>query len=73
MLEARYPLARPQLRSGRTLPEHQRILDAVASGDPAAAREAMEAHLASVQEFLGEYADAQGAERTGAAAASLSR
>lgn len=66
MLEARYPLARPQLRAGRTLPEHQRILDAVAKHEPEAAREAMEAHLDSVQEFLGEYADER-AESTGAA------
>ena len=61
-LEARFPTARPMLRGTRTLPEHERIMRAVASGDPAAARKAMKEHLDSVQEFLGEYA-AQQAER----------
>jgi DNA-binding FadR family transcriptional regulator len=56
MLEARYPLARPQLRAGRTLPEHKRILDAIGKGDAAAARRAMKKHLDSVGEFLAEYA-----------------
>jgi DNA-binding FadR family transcriptional regulator len=56
MLEARYPLARPQLRAARTLPEHKRILDAIGKGDAAAARRAMKKHLDSVGEFLAEYA-----------------
>jgi DNA-binding FadR family transcriptional regulator len=55
-LEARFPTARPMLRGTRTLPEHERIMQAVASGNPAAARKAMKAHLDSVEEFLGEYA-----------------
>lgn len=58
-LEARFPTARPMLRGTRTLPEHERIMHAVASGDPVAAREAMKAHLDSVREFLGEYAAEQ--------------
>ena len=55
MLEARAVLARPGLRSERTLPEHERILKAVRARDPSAARRAMKQHLDSVDEFLGEY------------------
>jgi DNA-binding FadR family transcriptional regulator len=52
---ARRPLARPELRQARCLPEHQRILMAVAQADPDAAREAMKAHLDSVETYLREY------------------
>ena len=38
LLLARFPLARPQYRVERALPEHRRILAAVAAGDPAEAR-----------------------------------
>lgn len=54
-VEARFPTARPMLRGTRTLPEHERIMRAVASGNPTAARKAMKEHLDSVQEFLAEY------------------
>ena len=54
---ARHPLARPELRHERGLPEHRRILAAVAQGDPEAAREAMEAHLDTVEAYLRDYAD----------------
>lgn len=54
-LEARFPTARPMLRGSRTLPEHERIMRAIASGNPGAARRAMKEHLDSVQEFLAEY------------------
>jgi GntR family transcriptional repressor for pyruvate dehydrogenase complex len=54
-LEARFPTARPMLRGTRTLPEHERIMRAVASGNSAAARRAMKEHLDSVEEFLVEY------------------
>jgi DNA-binding FadR family transcriptional regulator len=54
-IEARFPTARPMLRGTRTLPEHERIMRAVASGNPTAARKAMQEHLDSVQEFLAEY------------------
>jgi DNA-binding FadR family transcriptional regulator len=57
LAEARRPLARPDLRLARSLPEHQRILAAIAAGDPAAARESMRAHLATVEGYLREYAD----------------
>jgi GntR family transcriptional repressor for pyruvate dehydrogenase complex len=51
----RYPLARPRYREERALPEHKRILDAVVSGDAAAAREAMSDHLDTIAGYLGEY------------------
>jgi DNA-binding FadR family transcriptional regulator len=54
LLLARYPLARPQYRVERALPEHRRILDAVRAGDEAAAREAMNAHLDTVASYLSE-------------------
>lgn len=74
-LEARFPTARPMLRGSRTLPEHERIMRAVAEGSPASARKAMKAHLDSVQEFLAEYkAEHVGAQSTSASpAASRSR
>jgi GntR family transcriptional repressor for pyruvate dehydrogenase complex len=52
LLAARYPLARPQYRLERAIPEHRRILQAVAAGDPAAAREAMSAHLSTVASYI---------------------
>jgi len=68
-IEARFPTARPMLRGTRTLPEHERIMKAVASGSPAAARRAMKDHLDSVQEFLAEYSAQQSRETdTGGAA-----
>ena len=57
-------LARPQLRFERGLPEHERILAAVRARDPGAAREAMRAHLVTVERYLGELGD-----RAGSAAA----
>src|SRR5919108_395148 len=45
---ARRPLARPEHRSDRSLPEHRRILSAIASADPDEARAAMRSHLATV-------------------------
>jgi DNA-binding FadR family transcriptional regulator len=62
LLIARYPLARPDYRQTRGLPEHRRILDAIAAGDPAAARAAMSAHLDTVATYLSEAA----AESSGA-------
>jgi DNA-binding FadR family transcriptional regulator len=49
-------LARPQERFDRGLPEHERILDAIAEHDPGAAREAMRDHLLTVEGYLREYA-----------------
>jgi GntR family transcriptional repressor for pyruvate dehydrogenase complex len=53
---ARRPLARPDRRFDRSLPEHERILRAVARGDADGARDAMAAHLATVEAYLHEYA-----------------
>jgi DNA-binding FadR family transcriptional regulator len=53
---ARRPLARPDVRLERSLPEHQRILASVARADPVAAREAMREHLLTVEAYLREYA-----------------
>jgi len=50
-------LARPQLRFERGLPEHERILAAVQAGDPKRAREAMRAHLVTVERYLREYGE----------------
>jgi DNA-binding FadR family transcriptional regulator len=55
LLLARYPLARPQYRQERALPEHRRILAAVSSGDSAEARLAMSDHLDTVARYLGEH------------------
>jgi DNA-binding FadR family transcriptional regulator len=57
---ARRALARPQLRIARSLPEHRRILSAIAAGDRAEARAAMAAHLRTVETYLGEYSDRPG-------------
>src|SRR5918995_1159472 len=53
---ARRPLARPDLRLERSLPEHRRILAAIADGDAEAARDAMRDHLLTVERYLSEYA-----------------
>jgi DNA-binding FadR family transcriptional regulator len=53
---ARRPLARPALRLERSLPEHRRILAAIADGDAEGARTAMRDHLLTVERYLSEYA-----------------
>lgn len=53
---ARRPLARPALRLQRGIPEHRRILSAIAAGDGKEARAAMRDHLRTVEGYLGEYA-----------------
>jgi DNA-binding FadR family transcriptional regulator len=53
---ARRPLARPEHRLERSLPEHRRILAAIADRDPDAARQAMRDHLLTVERYLSEYA-----------------
>jgi GntR family transcriptional repressor for pyruvate dehydrogenase complex len=60
LIAARRPLARPDLRLERSLPEHRRILTAVAEGDVDAARDAMRAHLLTVEAYLREYARTAG-------------
>jgi GntR family transcriptional repressor for pyruvate dehydrogenase complex len=46
------PLARPEHRFERGLPEHQRILEAIRSGDSEEARNAMRDHLLTVEGYL---------------------
>jgi DNA-binding FadR family transcriptional regulator len=53
---ARRPLARPDQRIDRSLPEHRRILAAIAARDPEEARAAMRDHLLTVERYLREYA-----------------
>jgi GntR family transcriptional repressor for pyruvate dehydrogenase complex len=53
---ARRPLARPEHRLERSLPEHRRILAAIAARDADAARGAMRDHLLTVEQYLREYA-----------------
>jgi GntR family transcriptional repressor for pyruvate dehydrogenase complex len=50
-------LARPRMRFERGLPEHGRILEGIRGGDAPAAREAMRAHLLTVERYLREYAE----------------
>jgi DNA-binding FadR family transcriptional regulator len=54
------PLARPEHRFERGLPEHERILAAISRRNPAEARAAMDEHLATVARYLAEYRDADG-------------
>jgi GntR family transcriptional repressor for pyruvate dehydrogenase complex len=61
LLTARYPLARPQFRRNRALPEHKRILKAIEEGDPDAARAAVKAHLKRIAGYLREHAEAAAA------------
>ena len=56
LLAARYPLARPAYRKTRAIPEHEAILDAVRARDELAAREAMTAHLDTIEQYLREHA-----------------
>jgi DNA-binding FadR family transcriptional regulator len=46
------PLARPQHRFERGLPEHERILEAIRSGDAEAARKAMRDHLLTIEGYV---------------------
>jgi len=55
-------LARPQKRFERGLPEHQRILEAIAQHDEPAARAAMRDHLLTVEGYLHEYNARRGTE-----------
>jgi GntR family transcriptional repressor for pyruvate dehydrogenase complex len=52
---ARRPLARPEHRLERSLPEHRRILAAIAAGERDGARAAMRDHLLTVERYLREY------------------
>ena len=54
-------LARPRMRFERGLPEHERVLEAIRAGDPDEAREAMRAHLLTVEGYLHDYSRASAA------------
>jgi GntR family transcriptional repressor for pyruvate dehydrogenase complex len=60
LINARRPLAAPERRFVRALPEHKAILSAIAGRDPAAARAAMQAHLETVESYLRAYSVRQG-------------
>jgi len=62
-VRAREPLARPHRRVEVSLPEHKAILEAITARDPEGARQAMATHLATVQEYLAEFANQQKAAR----------
>lgn len=65
LLLARFPLARPQYRVARSLPEHRRIFEAIAAGDAAAARAAMNDHLDTIVSYLRERSSgANGRKKT---------
>jgi GntR family transcriptional repressor for pyruvate dehydrogenase complex len=55
MLAAQAALARPESRADRALPEHRRILAAVARRSPSSARRAMAQHLQTIAGYLAEY------------------
>lgn len=55
LLLARFPLARPQYREERALPEHRRILDAIVEGEAEEARRAMNDHLDTIANYLAEH------------------
>jgi GntR family transcriptional repressor for pyruvate dehydrogenase complex len=60
LINARRPLAAPEKRFERALPEHKAILRGIASHDAEAARGAMRAHLETVENYLRAYAERQG-------------
>ncbi len=55
-LGARLSHARPEMRLERSIPEHERILRAIAEHKPDAAAQAMRDHLMTVERYLAEYA-----------------
>jgi DNA-binding FadR family transcriptional regulator len=60
------PLARPQFRVERALPEHERILDAIKRRDAHEAGKAMEDHLSTVERYVDEYLEeADGSPKRG--------
>lgn len=60
LAEARRPLARPEHRLERSIPEHERIFEAIAARDAVEARAAMGEHLHTVERYLREYARSTG-------------
>jgi DNA-binding FadR family transcriptional regulator len=58
LLEARRPLARPEYRVTRAVPEHVAVLQAIESHDVDGARTAMQTVFVTITDYLSEYADA---------------
>jgi GntR family transcriptional repressor for pyruvate dehydrogenase complex len=58
LLEARRPLARPEYRVTRAVPEHAAVLQAIERHDGDAARAAMQTVFATITDYLSEYAGA---------------
>lgn len=56
LLEARRPLARPEYRVTRAVPEHAAVLEGIESHDEERARTAMLAVFRTVSDYLSEYA-----------------
>lgn len=56
LLEARRPLARPEYRATRAVPEHTAVLWAIEAHDGSAARAAMLTVFSTVSDYLSEYA-----------------
>jgi DNA-binding FadR family transcriptional regulator len=56
LLEARRPLARPEYRVTRAVPEHEAVLQAIELHDIEGARLAMQAVFATITDYLSEYA-----------------
>jgi DNA-binding FadR family transcriptional regulator len=69
LVVARFPLARPEYREERALPEHRRILEALRDKDPDAARAAMSEHLDTIGTYLREHTERTKRRRRRAAAA----
>jgi GntR family transcriptional repressor for pyruvate dehydrogenase complex len=63
LLLARFPLARPEYRHARSLPEHRRIFEAIAGADADAARAAMSEHLDTIVSYLRERSDGANGRR----------
>jgi GntR family transcriptional repressor for pyruvate dehydrogenase complex len=66
-------LSRPQVRFERGLPEHELVLEAIAAHDVGAARDAMRAHLVTVEGYLRDYGErkSQGADASTGAIGAL--
>lgn len=58
LLEARRPLARPEYRVTRAVPEHAAVLQAIQRHDGDAARAAMRTVFSTITDYLSEYAGA---------------
>lgn len=64
------PLARPERRLERALPEHEAILTAILDRDPETARQSMRDHLSTVETYLQEFTESSAPPRAPAATAS---